>query len=341
MAADSTKSPGGWAHALAICALALLPTSAQGNCYCATTCTAGGSCGAGCGGQCPTGCYQSTGICQSPSGNSCELGDLCGTVNFCQYTTCAGTSCSSPMQKACPAPSGSSAQCQACNWDGGVAWCQLTPPTWHYVAKVGVGCTDGDPCTFDDRCAPDGGCRGTPYACPLGECRSDGGCQGDGGCAYTNKTNGSACGDVCTSGGTCSGGVCSGQGPKCVDPDECSAASCDGGNCFFVPRSGMQCDGGICEGRVCVPTDAGAQGDAGSSSDGGSAEDGGADGQDGGSPDAGGKSADGGDAPNPDPRLVNGCGCSGGPGCWLLLLWPSAAVFGRRRRSPSPGATWG
>jgi hypothetical protein len=86
--------------------------------------------------------------------------------------------------------------------------------------------------------------------CSLLNCNDNNACTNDtctalGGCAHTNRANGTACGDsnMCNGVETCQGGVCTpGSGGSCDDGNICSADSCDPiQGCKHVP---VICDDG-------------------------------------------------------------------------------------------------
>jgi len=101
-------------------------------------------------------------------------------------------------------------------------------------------CDDGDPCTFDDRCAV-GVCIGQTYQCALELCDESVVCDGMGGCTHTYKPYGVTCGDIpgdcemdiCDGGGIClhvmlGGGESCEDGKSCTENDRCFNGECYG-----------------------------------------------------------------------------------------------------------------
>ncbi len=176
-------------------------------CSDANACTLGDTCGAPgegcvkasdrvCDAPPATQCFAQLGACLPDAGGactyavtsgSCSDGLACTVSDACLGDGgCVGTptSCVTPPAGGCFQAAG---QCQE-SLDGGC----LYPPV---AAGTGT-CTDGDPCTTNDRCDGDGGCRGTAVTCtPPDECRQWAQtCQANGACDFTVRT-GQSCGD--------------------------------------------------------------------------------------------------------------------------------------------------
>ncbi|HET8948110.1 MAG TPA: hypothetical protein VFQ07_14125 [Candidatus Polarisedimenticolia bacterium] len=81
-------------------------------------------------------------------------------------------------------------------------------------APNGASCSDGNPCTQNDSCQSGVCAGGSPVVCaPLDSCHLAGTCDaGSGQCSNPPRTDGSTCDDAnaCTTGTTCTGGVCGG-----------------------------------------------------------------------------------------------------------------------------------
>ena len=123
-----------------------------------------------------------------------------------------------------------------------------------------VACNDNDFCT-DDACDPATGCFHPPHDCNDNNPCTDDACSSQTGCVYTN--NNAACDDsnACTTGESCSGGLCQGATPVvCNDNNICTTDSCDGRTgCVFVNNTNF-CDDGnactiedMCVGGTCQP----------------------------------------------------------------------------------------
>ncbi len=148
----------------------------------------------------------------------------------------------------------------------------------------GLGCNDGDPCTWQDTCVA-GVCSGTPYACNDGlDCTTDV-CDGDGGCLaqvvsgfclidgacqpdgatkpgepcfvcqadtspkswYPNDGGSCDDGDACTQGDTCQGITCVGTSYDCDDGDACTIDACTGdGGCTHTQAPSTCVIAGTC-----------------------------------------------------------------------------------------------
>jgi hypothetical protein len=204
----------------------------------------------------PGACFTSAGVCKADAGGcvyapldagaSCNDGDLCTVNDGCSAAgTCVGT----PV--VCATPPG---QCFSASGS-----CNAGDGTCSYVVTSGGACSDGNPCTTNDTCAPDGGCEGTAFSCnspPGGACYSAlGACLGDGGCLYTPLDAGALCndGDLCTTADTCTvGGACVGTAVVCNSAPQCflaSAGSCNpaDGTCSYPVTGGAACsDGNPC-----------------------------------------------------------------------------------------------
>jgi len=221
-------------------------------------CTAepGGTCDAAMGCQYPV-CTPSNcvaGPCQTAS---CE-GDLCVRTNLCGSSEiCCGGSC---VPAGCD--DGNPCTDDSCGATGCVNTNNTDP------------CSDGNACTVGDQCSggscSGGGARNCNDANP---CTNDS-CNPSSGCVNTNNTASCDDGNACTVGDQCSGGSCSGGGPRtCNDGNPCTDDSCnpstgcvttnntascnDGNACTINDRcSGGSCGGGgslnCNDGNVCT-----------------------------------------------------------------------------------------
>ncbi len=111
------------------------------------------------------------------------------------------------------------------------------PRTHECVRRLvpdGTACNDSNVCTDNDQCQG-GVCQGTRVSCqqPEDSCQNASCVQGKG-CVITNKLDGSQCddNDPCTVKDTCQAGHCKGQPMSCDDGLDCTADSCEGGQCI-------------------------------------------------------------------------------------------------------------
>src|SRR5439155_769037 len=110
----------------------------------------------------------------------------------------------------------------------------------------------------DDACDPMSGCYNPPHSCNDSNPCTDDACSSQTGCVYTNNTAPCDDSNFCTTGETCSGGLCQGGIPVvCNDNNVCTTDSCDPrtGACTNPPApNGTACnDGNPCTvGDVCT-----------------------------------------------------------------------------------------
>ncbi|MGB0592565.1 MAG: LamG-like jellyroll fold domain-containing protein, partial [Myxococcota bacterium] len=106
-------------------------------------------------------------------------------------------------------------------------------------ALEGAACDDQDSGTLGDQCDGQGGCEGTPYTCPVGQCDVSAAPNGTD-CDTSHKASGVACDDSDpeTKDDQCDGnGECVGTPYGCV-PSQCEASSePDGDNCLVTYAS--------------------------------------------------------------------------------------------------------
>ncbi len=120
---------------------------------------------------------------------------------------------------------------------------ELAPGCQHNA----VDCNDNDFCTID-ACDPVTGCSHAPYSCDdLNPCTDDV-CDSGAGCIHTNNTAACEDSDACTTGDTCSGGLCLPGAPViCNDNNACTTDSCDPRTgCAFVNDTNYCDDGNAC-----------------------------------------------------------------------------------------------
>ena len=136
---------------------------------------------------------------------------------------------------------------------------------------VDAPCDDGSVCTADDRCTPEGFCRGTAIDCDDGSpCTLDS-CLHNTGCVH-GPLPGAPCDDLdlCTTDDRCqSEGTCLGHPIDCADENPCTDewcdpiagclmeanhAPCDDGSACTTPD---YCEEGVCRGAplVCIDDD--------------------------------------------------------------------------------------
>ncbi len=128
-------------------------------------------------------------------------------------------------------------------------------------------CSDGTPCTIDDRCQATGACSGDAISCEDDEdCTADT-CHHDVGCLSIPIPEGEPCDDrnPCTDAESCDAeGICSGTLELCEDGDPCTEDVCElSGECSHAPSKAPCededpctqedfCQGGLCRG-VPIP----------------------------------------------------------------------------------------
>ncbi len=183
------------------------------SCSDADPCTTGDTCTAGtctgsatdCSGMsdmCHTGtCNPATGACEARpvmDGTSCDDGDACTTSDVCTTGTCAGSAVDC---------SGSADMCNTAACDPTSGACVTTP------VIDGTSCDDGNLCTTGDSCTS-GTCGGTAVDCSgSADMCNTGVCDATtGSCTAVPVMDGTSCDDTdaCTTGDTCTGGVCGG-----------------------------------------------------------------------------------------------------------------------------------
>jgi len=225
-------------------------------------CTAGDACSGGaCVGGAASGCddgegctidscNEETNSCThqtAPDGTSCEDDFFCTTGD-----TCTGGVCTSGPPSSCNDDNDCTKD--ACDED--------TNECSHSATNNQGPCFDGSLCTTDDTCH-NGVCEGGPakFCIDGNPCTDDSCDETTGDCAFTNIGGPCSDGLFCTTGDTCTAGVCVPSGVSCDDGNPCTIDSCDEGldTCSNVNSNdpcddGFFCtDGDTCSGGSCVP----------------------------------------------------------------------------------------
>ncbi|MCA9516309.1 MAG: hypothetical protein KC635_15310, partial [Myxococcales bacterium] len=132
--------------------------------------------------------------------------------------------------------------------------CQPDGSCLSVGTAAGTPCDDESDCTEGDQCDGNAVCVGTPIACDDGnECTADT-CDVDLGCQHAPLDAVACSVDACSTGDTCSAGVCErGDAVDCDDGNDCTADSCDPvDGCVHAPTN----EGGGCEdGLFCTVGD--------------------------------------------------------------------------------------
>jgi len=223
---------------------------------------AGGTCGGApnaCGDDdaCTTdSCDEETDSCGHGSvadGTPCDDGQFCTVDDVCTGGVCVGGG---------PNSCDDANDCTEDSCNEGADSCKYTK------AQNGSSCEDGSACTSDDTCS-----NGVCEAGPTRECTDDNVCTDDscdaatGDCVFTNNTAPCDDGAFCTTGDTCSEGICTGgPGNGCDDGNGCTIDSCDeetDGCSYGNADNGTVCDDGlfctlddVCTDGVCAgPTE--------------------------------------------------------------------------------------
>ncbi|MFO0595195.1 MAG: putative metal-binding motif-containing protein [Myxococcaceae bacterium] len=189
----------------------------------------------------------------------------CAAQPCSTLSTCVGGACFEPVETMCN---------DGLDNDGDLLIDCLDPQC------TGLSCSDSNACTLGETCRADGGCeKANDVSCmsPPSVCfDAVGACQPDAGtCSYTPNTASCSDGLACTTGDTCSSGVCAPTSlVACVSPPVCfgnGVCNEPSGTCSYSPLSlgsgtcsdGDDCtisdtcdgDGGCLGTRVtCTPT---------------------------------------------------------------------------------------
>ena len=142
--------------------------------------------------------------------------------------------------------------------------CEIWSCKHDEAAAQGMDCDDGDACTGEDACGPNGQCLpGEPVDCADDDpCTLDS-CDSQEGCQHAPADNGAQCDDQdpCTLDDECQAQECAGTPVVCDDGDPCTYDFCGevSGECLTSGLSGIPCDDGDdcttgdeCSGGKCL-----------------------------------------------------------------------------------------
>lgn len=227
-----------------------LPCSDGDPCTSQDTCSSGGCSGlpVECDDANPCtvdGCTPDTGQCShlSQAGIPCDDGDVCTTDDACQEGLCLG---------------GGALVCV----DGNICTDDYCSPEEGclFIANE-APCSDGNPCTFEDRCKLQTCYPGeTPDCFDGNPCTADGCDIASGLCTHLAADWPCDDGSLCTTADMCTAGLCTGEAVDCDDGNVCTADGCHPATgCSHVPVS-SPCDDGnpcttgdLCQGGACIP----------------------------------------------------------------------------------------
>ncbi len=193
-------------------------------------------------------CDPNTGCIHSPNTVSCDDGNSCTTTDTCSAGACLGN-----VPVDCDDDN-------VCTTDGCI------PATGCTHTNNTAPCEDSDACTVFDACL-DGSCSGgTAIVCFDGNDCTDDDCDPATGCVNPPSSGGCDDDNACTTGETCSDGLCQGgSAVGCDDGNSCTTNSCDpDAGCIDTPATGPSCSDGdlctlddTCQDGVCTggPTD--------------------------------------------------------------------------------------
>jgi hypothetical protein len=123
-------------------------------------------------------------------------------------------------------------------------------------------CDDGNACNGVESCSANTCVPGVPLVCNDGNVCTNDTCNPASGCQFPANTDPCDDGSACTTGDTCSGGVCQPGAPVvCNDSNVCTTDICNAGvGCQFIPNA-LSCDDGslcttgdTCSAGSCVGT---------------------------------------------------------------------------------------
>ncbi len=192
---------------------------------CEKTCTSDSQCVSG------TRCFEGRcGLLED--GKACTGNGDCKS-GFCVDGVCCNGACGGNNQN----------DCLACSREAGAA-----EDGKCGTRTMGARCSDGNACTLEDACSGET-CTGVPVVCTAkSQCHEAGTCDPKTGrCTTPTRTNGSPCDDAnkCTTGDSCTNGVCGGTVVACPAGGACAVSACDPatGMCATAPRAdGTPCD---------------------------------------------------------------------------------------------------
>lgn len=184
---------------------------------------------------CGTGiCNPASGECEflaADDGSDCSDGDACRVPSFCKRGACTGGG-------ALECDDDSVCTIDTCDADLG---CLFTP------LPRDSPCSDGDPCSLDDRCIA-GTCEPLAFVeCDDGEPCTVEDCNATGTCSQLRMLDGATCddGNPCTEDGYCLFGECQIEPAECVLCGEADWTPCDDGS---DETTGDVCHDGVCAG---------------------------------------------------------------------------------------------
>lgn len=200
------------------------------------------------------GCVANKESCPCTQDRDCSDGNACNGMETCD-----------PLSLTCL--SGAALSCGGLDTACTIGQCNPTDGSCQALPRPsGTSCSDGNPCTLNDRCTA-GLCSGTAITCTAKDaCHEAGVCDpGTGSCSEPAKPDGTTCddGSLCTQADVCKSGTCEpGTPTTCVAIDDCHEAgvcnpttgSCsqplapDGTAC----NDGLQCTtGDVCAAGTC------------------------------------------------------------------------------------------
>ena len=171
-----------------------------------------------------------TGFCTHPSvagGTGCDLDG-----NACTFDTCDGSgACTPPAVLTGCAIGGQCVTAGSLDPKDPCKACIPMESLVSYVAKDGLACDDGDPCTLADACSSDV-CLGTAKDCSSLNANCQKGVCSGGTCTAQVTTGSCDDGDPCTVSDTCNGATCAGTAMDCSAlTNACGPGVCSGGVC--------------------------------------------------------------------------------------------------------------
>ncbi len=195
-------------------------------------------------------CDAAAGCVNEPAdGADCDDGDACTDGDTCQGATCAGVAREVCCHLDADCDDQNPCTTDVCNLGGGDCAHLSEPMDMQACDADGDGCTVGDACVAGECVA------GTEEVCPAdaGPCLVTS-CVSDGPSAFHCEKHvapgNPPCEDAnaCTTGDTCSGGICTGTPKECDDSDVCTVDTCEEGACVatLVPNDEPCNDGNAC-----------------------------------------------------------------------------------------------
>lgn len=164
-------------------------------------------------------------------GSQCDDGDACTQDDFCTSGVCAA---------------GGPTDCSFLDSICGTGVCDPQLGCKALPSNENASCDDGQFCTVNDKCKS-GTCTGSAYPCapPASTCQVAVCNEAIQGCVAAAGNNGAACDDAngCTTGTTCSNGVCGNpmsQIVSCINGDSCCPAGCANDSDCVYWASGVQ-----------------------------------------------------------------------------------------------------